>query len=105
MSSSDTGDGSGNGPSEASDVTDHQPLEGGGDDDDMNELMSNRDFIRSVLSSLPGVNPEEALQNLEEMTEQQEKGEDHEGDVSWHVHVDRCDVTCIWWAWITCGCG
>lgn len=51
----------------------------GGDEDDMNELMSNRDFLRSVLSSLPGVNPEEALQNLEEMTEQQEKEGDDEG--------------------------
>ena len=46
-----------------------------GSEDDMSELMSNRDFLRSVLSSLPGVNPEEALQNLEEMTEQQEEEE------------------------------
>ena len=44
---------------------------GGGDDDEMSELMSNRDFLRSVLSTLPGVNPEEALQNLEEMADQQ----------------------------------
>lgn len=49
-----------------------------GSEDDMSELMSNRDFLRSVLSSLPGVNPEEALQNLEEMTEQQEEGEEEE---------------------------
>lgn len=53
-----------------------------GDDDDMSELMSNRDFLRSVLSSLPGVNPEEALQNLEEMTEEQEgEGNEEEGEV------------------------
>ncbi len=55
-----------------------QPMDaetaGDRDDDDMNELMHNRDFLRSVLSSLPGVNPEEALQNLEEMAEQQERG-------------------------------
>ena len=44
--------------------------EGDGDDDDMNELMHNRDFLHSVLSSLPGVNPEEVLQNVEEIAEQ-----------------------------------
>ena len=56
-------------------------MEGGGGDEgsgdqvmeereeDMDELMQNPDFLRSVLSSLPGVNPEEALQNLEQMTE------------------------------------
>lgn len=65
--------------------------EGGGEEDDMNELMANRDFIRSVLSSLPGVNPEEALQNLEEMTEQQEKGED---DVSTLGRVHVVGVAC-----------
>lgn len=52
----------------------------GGDDDDMSELLSNRAFLRSVLSSLPGVNPEEALQNLEEMTDQQ-GGEEEEEEV------------------------
>ncbi len=51
------------------------------DDDEMSELMSNRDFLRSVLSSLPGVNPEEAMQNLEEMTYQQ-LGEEEEGDAN-----------------------
>ena len=61
----DTADASGGG---------EQPMdEATGEDDDMNELMHNRDFLRSVLSSLPGVNPEEALQNLEEMAEQQEQ--------------------------------
>lgn len=46
------------------------------DDDDMQELMGNREYLESVLSSLPGVNPEEALHNLEEMrqaAQQQEK--------------------------------
>jgi hypothetical protein len=57
-----------------------EQMEGGGEEDDMNELMSNRDFLRSVLSSLPGVNPEEALHNLEEMTEQ-EDGDAEEGEV------------------------
>ena len=32
------------------------------------EMLQNPEFLHSVLSSLPGVNPEEALQNLEEMT-------------------------------------
>ena len=60
-----------------------------GEDDDMNALMQNRDFLRSVLSSLPGVNPEEALQNLEEMAEQQEQGKsDKEGEVSgWKISL------------------
>ena len=35
----------------------------------MEELMQNKDVLQSILSSLPGVNPEEALQNLEEMTQ------------------------------------
>ncbi len=51
---------------------------GGGEEDnlEMEELMQDRDFLESVLSTLPGVNPEEALQNLEQMTQQpaQEKG-------------------------------
>lgn len=59
-------------------------MEGGGDDDDMSELIHNRDFLHSILSSLPGVNPEEALQNLEEMTEDQ--GKDAKRDeVNWGV--------------------
>ena len=43
------------------------------DDEGMDELMQNPEFLHSVLSSLPGVNPEEALQNLEQMKDQQEK--------------------------------
>lgn len=31
--------------------------------------MQNKDFLQSVLSTLPGVNPEQALLNLQEMTE------------------------------------
>ena len=31
--------------------------------------MQNKDFLQSVLSTLPGVNPEQALLNLKEMTE------------------------------------
>ena len=37
------------------------------DEEGMDELMQNPEFLHSVLSSLPGVNPEEALQNLEQM--------------------------------------
>ena len=35
--------------------------------------MQNPEFLHSVLSSLPGVNPEEALHNLEQMTDQGDK--------------------------------
>lgn len=39
------------------------------EDTDMQDLMQNKEFLQSVLSSLPGVNPEEAMQNLQEMSE------------------------------------
>lgn len=50
--------------------TEETPLAatGGGEEADMQNLMANKEFLESVLSSLPGVNPEEALQNLREMT-------------------------------------
>ena len=55
-----------------------------GEDTDMAELMQNRDFLESVLSTLPGVNPEEALLNLEQMSqasqEQQAKEKDEKED-------------------------
>ena len=52
------------------------------DDADMEELMQNREFLESVLSTLPGVNPEEALQNLQQMAQaqQEQRGEEGEGD-------------------------
>ena len=37
--------------------------------EEMEELMQNKEFLQSVLSTLPGVNPEQALLNLREMTE------------------------------------
>ena len=43
------------------------------DEEGMDELMQNPEFLHSVLSSLPGVNPEEALQNLEQMKDQQQQ--------------------------------
>ena len=43
------------------------------DDEGMDDLMQNPEFLHSVLSNLPGVNPEEALQNLEQMKDQQQK--------------------------------
>ena len=56
---------------------------------DAADLMQNKEFLQSVLSNLPGVNPEEALQNLEEMSqaaqeqEQEEReGQEEEGEVS-----------------------
>ena len=56
----------------ASGEGDDQPM-AEGEDEDMDVLMQNPDFIRSVLSSLPGVNPEEAIQNLEQMEEMEKK--------------------------------
>lgn len=52
------------------------------DDEEMQELMGNREYLESVLSSLPGVNPEEALHNLEEMrlAAQQEEEEEEGAD-------------------------
>ena len=51
------------------------------DDDDMQELMGNREYLESVLSSLPGVNPEEALHNLEEMRQAaQQQGDAKQDD-------------------------
>ena len=51
----------------------------------MEELMQNKEFLESVLSTLPGVNPEQALQNLREMTgatvqpqQQEREGKDEE---------------------------
>jgi hypothetical protein len=43
------------------------------DEEGMDELMQNPEFLHSVLRSLPGVNPEEALQNLEQMKDQQQQ--------------------------------
>ena len=50
------------------------------DDDDMQELMGNREYLESVLSSLPGVNPEEALHNLEEMRQAAQQQENTKQD-------------------------
>ena len=43
------------------------------DEEGLDELIQNPEFLHSVLSSLPGVNPEEALQNLEQMKDQQQQ--------------------------------
>lgn len=60
-------------------------VETGGEEDEMQELMQNKEFLESVLSSLPGVNTEEALQNLQEMTkvaeEQQQKSKEKKEEV------------------------
>ena len=48
----------------------HTHTQGGNEEEGDEDLMQNPEFLHSVLSSLPGVNPEEALHNLEQMTEQ-----------------------------------
>ncbi len=55
------------------DAGEQQAMEEGEDDDGVEDIMQNPDFIRSVLSSLPGVNTEEAIQNLEQMEEMEKK--------------------------------
>ncbi len=55
------------------------------DDIEMEELMHDREFLESVLSTLPGVNPEEALQNLEQMAEAEEDKKEK---------VGQCSVCC-----------
>ena len=59
------------------------------DDDDMQELMGNREYLESVLSSLPGVNPEEALHNLEEMRQAaQQQGDTKQDDKNKKVNIN-----------------
>ena len=43
------------------------------DDEGMDELLQNPEFLHSVFSSLPGINPEETLQNLEHVKDQQQQ--------------------------------
>ena len=58
------------------------------DEEGMDELMQNPEFLHSVLSSLPGVNPEEALQNLEQMKDQQQQKDNKEVGISEnHAHL------------------
>ena len=64
------------------------------EEEDMEVLMQNPDFIRSVLSNLPGVNPEEAMQNLEQMdkaTKEEVSRKQEEGLGC----VSRCEE-CVW---------
>ena len=58
------------------------------DEEGMDELMQNPEFLHSVLSSLPGVNPEEALQNLEQMKDQQQQKDNKKVGISKnHAHL------------------
>ena len=54
------------------------------------ELMQNKEFLQSVLSTLPGVNPEEALQNLEQMTQEEEEEEEKDKEVSGKSYFFQC---------------
>lgn len=64
------GDGGGSGDGDGGD--------GGGEEAEMQELMQNKEFLQSVLGSLPGVNPEEAMQNLQELTGEKDTKKDEE---------------------------
>ena len=63
------------------------------EDEEEAELMQNKEFLQSVLSTLPGVNPEEALQNLEEMTQEEEEKEEEDkvGGESYFFSMLNCD--------------
>ena len=63
------------------------------DEEGMDELMQNPEFLHSVLSSLPGVNPEEALQNLEQMKDQQQQKDNKKVMFCVYLAVEkiRCD--------------
>ena len=50
--------------------------EGGSDSD---ELAQDREFLQSVLSTLPGVDPSKALQDLEQMVQEMEEENEEEG--------------------------
>lgn len=39
------------------------------EDTEMEDLMQNKEYLQNVLRTLPGVNPEEALHNLEQMSQ------------------------------------
>jgi hypothetical protein len=53
---------------------------GGGDDAEMQELIKNKEFLESVLSSLPGVNAEEAMQNYQEITKSNDEDKQQKND-------------------------
>lgn len=59
-------------------------------DEEEAELMQNKEFLQSVLSTLPGVNPEEALQNLEQMTQEEEEKEEEDKEVSVGSYFVQC---------------
>ena len=64
------------------------------EDEEEAELMQNKEFLQSVLSTLPGVNPEEALQNLEEMTQEEEEKEEEDkvgGESYFFFSMLNCD--------------
>ena len=54
------------------------------EDKDTRDLLEDKDYLQSILSALPGVNPEEALHNLQQMTEAVEESkaaeEEEEGE-------------------------
>lgn len=84
------------------DTTDPSKLpgsEGGGEASGEGEtegMLQNEEFLHSVLSSLPGVNPEEAMQNLKEMTDaiEDQKSKDNEGETG-ESPVTICNIILI----------
>ena len=43
---------------------------------DMDELLQDKDFLQSTFAALPGVNPDEVLQMMQEEQDQQMEGND-----------------------------
>ena len=69
----------GDGADDVDDVDDDDDQ--GGEEAELQELMQNKEFLQSVLGSLPGVNPEEAMQNLQELTGEKDAKKDDEDKV------------------------
>ena len=63
----------------------------------MEDLMHNKEYLQNVLRSLPGVNPEEALHNLERMSQTvlEQKDEKSANDKKDEVCVCVCVRACV----------
>ena len=72
-------------------------MEGASEEEDteMEDLMQNKEYLQNVLRTLPGVNPEEALHNLEQMSQSvlEQKDEKNSKDKRDEVSVSVAGVS------------
>ena len=59
------------------------------EDTTMEDLMQNKEYLQNVLRTLPGVNPEEALHNLEQMSQTAQEQKDEKSV------KDKKDEVCV----------